>query len=97
MTAHPHPTAPALEPAEDPAPAAPPVPPLRLGRWAVVLVILAVTLFQTTNATAVSFLTIYSVETLQLEALWGGLALGLIVMEAVRRSSRQPQHGPVGA
>lgn len=58
-------------------PSAPPTPPLRLGRWAVALVILAVTLFQTTNATAVSFLTIYSVETLQLEAVWGGLALGI--------------------
>lgn len=74
-TAQPHVTAPALGPEEDPAPSAP--PPLRLGRWAVTLVILAVTLFQTTNATAVSFLTIYSVETLQLEALWGGLALGI--------------------
>lgn len=76
-TAQPHVTAPALGPEEDPAPSAPPTPPLRLGRWAVTLVILAVTLFQTTNATAVSFLTIYSVETLQLEALWGGLALGI--------------------
>lgn len=74
-TAQPHVTAPALGPEEDPAPSAP--PPLRLGRWAVTLVILAVTLFQTTNATAVSFLTIYSVETLQLEALWAGLALGI--------------------
>lgn len=74
-TAQPHVTAPALGPEEDPAPSAP--PPLRIGRWAVTLVILAVTLFQTTNATAVSFLTIYSVETLQLEALWGGLALGI--------------------
>lgn len=58
-------------------PSAPTVAPQRLGRLAVVLVVAAVTLLQTTNATAVSFLSIYTVDTLGIAVMWAGIALGL--------------------
>lgn len=58
-------------------PSAPTVATQRLGRLAVVLVVAAVTLLQTTNATAVSFLSIYAVDTLGIAVMWAGIALGL--------------------
>lgn len=56
---------------------APSAPAPRLDRRAVRRIITAVTLLQTTNATAVAFLSIYTTETLGMAVMWAGIALGL--------------------
>lgn len=61
--------------------AAPAPAPLRdespVGRIGVVLITAAFVLLQATNATGMTILTVYVTETLRLDVLWAGIALGV--------------------
>ena len=48
-----------------------------VGRLGIALIMAAFILLQATNATAMSFMTVYVTETLQLEVMWAGIALGV--------------------
>lgn len=54
-----------------------PAPSPPAGRAATVLIMAAFVLFQATNATAMTFLTLYVTETVGLAILWGGITLGV--------------------
>lgn len=60
----------------DPAPAAQ-APAVSFGRRGVVLITAAFVLLQAANATGMTILTVYVVETMGLPVLWGGIALGV--------------------
>lgn len=48
-----------------------------VGRAGIVLITGAFVLLQATNATAMTFMTIYVIETLQLDVIWAGISLGV--------------------
>jgi MFS transporter, SET family, sugar efflux transporter len=48
-----------------------------VGRLGIVLIMAAFILLQATNATAMTIMTVYVTETLQLDVLWAGIALGV--------------------
>ena len=59
----------------EPAPAA--VDESPVGRLGIVLIMAAFILLQATNATAMTIMTVYVTETLHLEVIWAGIALGV--------------------
>jgi MFS transporter, SET family, sugar efflux transporter len=48
-----------------------------VGRLGVILITLAFVLLQATNGTAMTIMTVYVAETLHLDVLWAGIALGV--------------------
>jgi SET family sugar efflux transporter-like MFS transporter len=48
-----------------------------VGRQGIVLIMAAFILLQATNATAMAIMTVYVTETLQLDVMWAGIALGV--------------------
>jgi SET family sugar efflux transporter-like MFS transporter len=48
-----------------------------IGRLSVVLIMVAFILLQATNATAMTIMTVYVTETLRLDVMWAGIALGV--------------------
>ena len=52
-------------------------PPTGIGRTGIVLITAAFVLLQATNATGMSILTVYVTDTMRLDVLWAGIALGV--------------------
>lgn len=50
---------------------------LRLGRTAVVLIVAAFVLLQAANATVMSIMTLFVTETVRIDVIWAGIALGV--------------------
>ena len=63
--------------ADRPAASAPPRDESPVGRAGIVLITAAFVLLQATNGTGMTILTVYVTQTLHLEVIWGGIALGV--------------------
>jgi SET family sugar efflux transporter-like MFS transporter len=77
MIAHRNAAARAAEAGDTPPPPPAPAEESPVGRAGVVLIMAAFVLFQATNATAMTIMTVYVTETLRLDVLWAGIALGV--------------------
>ena len=65
--------------------------PSTIGRPGIVLIMAAFVLLQAANATGMSIMTVYVTDTLQLDVMWAGIALGVaaaLEVPALRRTGR---------